>query len=160
MDKPEGFALQGRAANGVAASQPIATRTLAIQKDGTWYYAPALPAAQRAPSQVRSGLGVWLLKPHPAYGLDLPKNITEIYGTNGIVTASCNTTQSLQWSSESTDIDLGLVYYNYRHYNPLDGRWTGRDVIGEIGDYNIMSYVYVGGDVLGLLPTKFRFSSC
>ena len=34
------FAPQGRAGNGVPASQPtqpIATRPLAIQKDGTWY---------------------------------------------------------------------------------------------------------------------------
>ena len=23
------------------------------------------------------------------------------------------------------------MYYNYRHYNPIDGRWCGRDLIGE-----------------------------
>jgi len=115
LDKPEGFAPQGRAANGVAASHPVATRPLAIQKDGTWY----------------------------TYGLDLPKNITEAYGTNGgiktaytytpygQVTASGSVTQCLQWSSEYADTDLGLVYYNYRHYNPLDGRWTGRDQVAK-----------------------------
>ena len=26
------------------------------------------------------------------------------------------------------DAELGLVYYNYRYYNPLDGRWTRRDI--------------------------------
>ena len=25
------------------------------------------------------------------------------------------------------DAELGLVYYNFRYYNPLDGRWTRRD---------------------------------
>lgn len=25
------------------------------------------------------------------------------------------------------DSELGLVYYNWRHYNTLDGRWNGRD---------------------------------
>ncbi len=45
----------------------ILTRPLAIQKDGAWY----------------------------SYVLDLPKNITEVYGT-----------------------DLALIYYNYCHYTP------------------------------------------
>lgn len=45
---------------------------------------------------------------------------------------------------------------NYRHYNPLDGRWTGRDRIAEVGGFNIYSFVhgrvftewdYLGNDV-------------
>ena len=55
LDKPRSeFAPQGRAGNGVPASQPtqpVATRPLAIQKDGTWY----------------------------TYGWDLTKNICEVY---------------------------------------------------------------------------------
>ena len=35
-----------------------------------------------------------------------------------------------RFSSEFVDDTLGLVYYNYRHYNPSDGRWIGRDVLG------------------------------
>ena len=30
-------------------------------------------------------------------------------------------------TTEVHDNSLGLVYYNYRHYNPKDGRWLGRD---------------------------------
>jgi len=37
-----------------------------------------------------------------------------------------------------------LVYYNYRHYNPADGRWVGRDPIGESGGVNL--YGFVGND--------------
>jgi len=25
------------------------------------------------------------------------------------------------------DDELGLIYYNYRHLNPRDGRWISRD---------------------------------
>ena len=92
-------------------SQPVATRPLAIQKDGTWY----------------------------TYGWDLTKNICEVYGQHGYirtnysyspygeVTISGDVTQPMQWSSEYSDSEIDLVYYNYRHYSPLDGRWLGRD---------------------------------
>ena len=66
-------------------TQPIATRPLAIQKDATWYSAPARLASQDSRSQVCSRLGVWLLKSHPAYGWDLTKNICELYGSNGYI---------------------------------------------------------------------------
>ena len=32
-----------------------------------------------------------------------------------------------RFSSEFHDDTLALAYYNYRHYNPKDGRWLGRD---------------------------------
>ena len=92
-------------------TQPIATRPLAIQKDGTWY----------------------------TYGWDLTKNICEVYGPSGFirttytytpygtVTADGDVEQAIQWSSEMHDTELALIYYNYRYYNPQDGRWTKRD---------------------------------
>ena len=39
------------------------------------------------------------------------------------------------FSSEYHDDTLGLVYYNYRHYNPIDGRWINRDPIEKVGVY-------------------------
>lgn len=33
-----------------------------------------------------------------------------------------------------------MIYYNYRHYNPADGRWIGRDMLGEEASPNL--YVY------------------
>ncbi|MBR5522554.1 MAG: lipid II-degrading bacteriocin, partial [Akkermansia sp.] len=92
-------------------TQPIATRPLALRKDGTWF----------------------------AYGWDLTKNICEVFGPAGYirtaytyspygsVTASGDVTQPIQWSSEYNDTELGLVYYNFRHYNPMEGRWLGMD---------------------------------
>ena len=104
-------------------TQPIATRPLAIQKDGTWY----------------------------TYGWDLTKNICEVYRTSGTlgtsytytpygqVSAEGATEQPIQWSSEFNDTELGLIYYNYRHYNPVDGRWTGRDCLNIP---TIPAYIY------------------
>ena len=92
-------------------SQPIVTRPLAIQKDGTWY----------------------------TYGWDLTKNICEVYGQHGYIRTnysyspygevfiSGDVTQPIQWSSEYEDPEISIVYYNYRYYNPIEGRWTGRD---------------------------------
>ena len=106
-------------------TQPVATRPLGIRKDGTWY----------------------------TYGWDLTKNICEVFSSGGTiltaytytpygaVTANGNVTQPIQWSSEYSDSELGLVYYNYRHYNPADGRWTGRDQIEVIEVDNPYAYV-------------------
>ena len=38
--------------------------------------------------------------------------------------------------SEYHDDTLGLVYYNYRHYNPMDGRWVSKAPLGEKGGIN------------------------
>ena len=122
-------------------TQPIATRPLSIRINGTWYSAPARLASQDSRSQVCSRLGVWLLKSHPAYGWDLTKNICELYSTGGgiatsytyppfgKITSSGNVTQPIQWSSEYRDSELGMVYYNYRYYMPMKGRWINRDFL-------------------------------
>ena len=56
--------------------------------------------------------------------------------------------------------ELGLVYYNYRHLNPHDGRWISRDPIEEQGGWNLFAFVNNNGiiniDLLGLLS----FMSC
>ena len=105
-------------------TQPMAMRPLGIQKDGTWY----------------------------CYGWDLTKNICEVFGQAGyirttysytpygLVTEEGDVTQPLQWSSEYSDPELGLVYYNYRYYNPADGRWIRRDPMGFFGSLNAYGF--------------------
>ena len=51
-----------------------------------------------------------------------------------------NLTQPIQWSSECYDPKTALVYYNYRYYNPQDGRWTSRDPIGIKGEVNLYAF--------------------
>ena len=66
--------------------------------------------------------------------------------------AAGSTTQPIQWSSEFYDSELGLVYYNYRHYNPVDGRWIQFDYI----DLPQMLYLFAQNspvkmlDIIGL----------
>ena len=57
--------------------------------------------------------------------------------------------QSVQWSSEYHDAETGLVYYNYRYYNPRDGRWTRRD-IEEFSSLGAM-YGYLFNSPTGLI---------
>ena len=122
-------------------TQPETARPLAIRKDGTWY----------------------------AYGWDLTRNVTEIFGKAGYlrtvytytpygeVAAEGDVTQPIQWSSEYNDEELGLVYYNYRHLNPHDGRWISRDPIKEQGSWNLFAFVgnkiFNQSDILGLICT-------
>ncbi len=107
-------------------TQPVATRPLAIRKDGTWF----------------------------AYGWDLTKNICEVFGPAGYirtaysyspygsVTASGDVTQPIQWSSEYDDAELGLSYYNYRNYFAMDGKFLQRDKMSnEKNEKNKYSYV-------------------
>ncbi len=115
-------------------SQPVAARPLAIQKDATWY----------------------------VYGWDLTKNICEVFGSDGYiksvysytpygsVSAEGNVQQPLQWSSEFHDEELGLVYYNYRHYNPMDGRWVGRDPLSNVYK-NLSAYAYNGNRTIHII---------
>ncbi|MBR1981499.1 MAG: RHS repeat-associated core domain-containing protein [Akkermansia sp.] len=78
----------------------------------------------------------------PAPGMAYHRGSTLVaqrtYSPYGEVTANGDVAQPIQWSSEFNDTELGLVYYNYRHYNPMDGRWTGRDII-----FNTNPYCYV-----------------
>ena len=110
-------------------TQPTATRPLAIQKDGSWF----------------------------TYGHDITKNVWEVFGPSGYVrtsydyapfgavSATGDVTQPFQWSSEFYDSELALVYYNYRHYSPTDGRWLSRDPIEEQGGRNL--YAIIGNNV-------------
>ena len=43
-----------------------------------------------------------------------------------------------RFSSEYHDAPTFLVYYNYRHYTPLSGRWLGRDPASIKIDYQAM----------------------
>ena len=46
-----------------------------------------------------------------------------------------------RFSSEYADSETGLVYYNYRYYNPELGRWLSRDPIAEEGGENLYGFV-------------------
>ena len=105
--------------------EPTATRPLALMQDNTLY----------------------------CYGMDFNKNVTEVfdeqgtiaaaydYSPYGAVTSTGSLVQPVQWSGEMHDDDLALVYYNYRYYNPKDGRWINRDPIAEEGGWDLYGFV-------------------
>ena len=85
------------------------------------------------------------------YFHDGNKNVTDLVATDGTLRAHYNYTpfgvlisavdstsfpltsaNPFRFSSEVSDSSLGLVYYNYRHYNPILGRWVRRDPIAFV----------------------------
>ena len=130
-------------------SEPVATRPLIMQKYGEY---------------------------NLFYTHDGNKNISELvffqqangiaahyeYAPFGAVTATSRSTpvtaydfreyNPFRFSAECADGALGLLYYNYRHYNPVDGRWTSRDELPHVSNlYRLLSndgYNHI--DVLGL----------
>ncbi len=89
------------------------------------------------------------------YLADGNKNITQLINlTDGTITNKydytpfgklINEVESVEnpfkFSSEYNEIETGLVYYNYRYYNPKDGKWLNRDPIQEKGGFNIYEFV-------------------
>ena len=62
------------------------------------------------------------------------------YNVFGSLTASSGEyagENPFRFSSEYSDVETGLVYYNYRYYSPGLGRWLSRDPIEEQGGYNL-----------------------
>ena len=108
--------------------EPVATRILAMSlfdETGTWaedlYYTHDLLKNATALFGIRAGRRA--LYEYGPYG-----NILRMEGN----AAEDN---PFRFSSEYADDELGLVYYNYRYYNPQNGRWISRDLIPSRNPY-------------------------
>ena len=57
------------------------------------------------------------------------------------------------FSTKPADRVTGMLYYGYRYYDPVTGRWPSRDPIGERGGVNLYGFVGNNGinthDILG-----------
>ena len=78
------------------------------------------------------------------------------YAPFGAVAASVGERVSInpwRFSSEYAEDDTATVYYNYRHYEPVMGRWMSRDRIFEKSGKNIYQFTFnrpvASSDVLG-----------
>ena len=115
---------------------------------------------------------LWVQRPTGSYNFfcfhDGNKNVSELvsyqsvrgvpahyeYAPFGAVTAATTNTaftafnvaetNPFRFSSEYADDALGLVYYNYRHYNTADGRWMNYDRHNPFA-----GYVFVMNDGIG-----------
>ena len=81
-----------------------------------------------------------------------PRATTYDYLSFGGVAATGSKKSPVQWSAEVYDEELTLGYYNYRHFNPQDGRWINRDPIGIKGGLNL--YGFVGNRATSYIDVK------
>ena len=122
----------------------------------SYLWDPSEPEATRVLAMTRWEANGTQVKEHLYCMHDAMKNVTSLFGEargrralyeyrpyGGLVTSEGNMAQEnkFRFSSEYMDDELGLVYYNYRHLNPLDGRWISRDPIKEQGGWNLFAFV-------------------
>ena len=105
------------------------------------------------------------------YSFDQVKNVTELFDASGniaatydyapfgaLVSSTGNIANPITFSSEIYDAALGMQYYNWRLYNPLEGRLFNRDPIHENGGLNLYWFVQnsplMKADFLGLKTYK------
>jgi RHS repeat-associated protein len=97
---------------------------------------------------------------YDAFGREVRANGTTVAATNTPPGLTAGTAYAdalpFHFSSKFTDPESGLNYYGYRYYDPKDGRWLGRDPIGENGGMNLFGMLLNDTnnfiDVLGLAP--------
>ena len=73
------------------------------------------------------------------------------FGIQTVASGSAAAINPFQFSSEYFDSETSLVYYNYRYFDPLMGRWLSRDPIEEQGGYNL--YQFIENSPLDLFDT-------
>ena len=107
------------------------------------------------------------------YSHDGNKNVSEVVATDGVTCAHYEyapfgaelvmhgeEAQSNPWrfSSEYAEDDSATIYYNYRHHEPVMGRWLSRDPIEEIGGSSLYCFIaneFINGfDSLGAWKKK------
>ena len=138
----------------------------------SYLWDPSEPEATRVLSMTRWEANGTQVKEHLYCMHDAMKNVTSLFGEargrralyeyrpyGGLVTSEGNMAQEnkFRFSCEYMDDELGLIYYNYRHLNPRDGRWISRDPIMEQGGWNLFAFVgnkiFNQADILGLICT-------
>lgn len=123
---------------------------------GTWFWDPLEPMATRVLAMCTYNADKSIVSTRYV-AHDLLKNVSALFDSSGIRRAKFEytpygemlttegewaSTMPFRYSNEYCEEDLGLVYYNYRHYNPKDGRWISRDSIGEEDDVNLYGFVF------------------
>ena len=65
------------------------------------------------------------------------------YAPFGALTVSCGTSAEAnpwRFSSEYADDEIGCDYFNFRHYEPVEGRWLNGDPLGEDGGVLLFAF--------------------
>lgn len=95
-----------------------------------------------------------------SFTYDGNSNVSELLAANGTIVAHYEygpfgepvsatgpmaAQNTFQFSTKYTDSETGLIYYGYRYYSPITGRWIGRDPIEEAGGANLYGFIYNDG---------------
>ncbi len=127
-------------------SEPVATRPLAMllpENEDCYFTHDAMKNVDQIIDQYGNLRAQYEYSP---FG-----EVSEIYG---------GFENPFRFSSEYHDDELGLVYYNYRHYNPIDGRWIHRAPIAEKGGWNLYGFARnepLHGLILWGLQIKMKY---
>ena len=107
------------------------------------------------------------------YHTDANKNVTDLTDSAGAIVAHYEysplgqlvkssgayvNTNVITWSSEYTDRDTSLIYYNFREYDPKLGRWLSRDPIDEKEEIGL--YKFVNNNPINEHDNLGLFSCC
>jgi RHS repeat-associated protein len=88
----------------------------------------------------------------------------DAFGKTLTATGPAAQTNRYQFSTKPVEEESGLVYYGYRWYDPVTGRWPSRDPIEERGGVNLYGMVGNGAtiklDRLGLQSGSERCAEC
>ena len=121
-------------------TEPVATRPLVLQRQGGWNFFYTHDGNKNVSDVVsfQQARGV------PAHYEYAPFGAVTAATTNTAFTAfNVVETNPYRFSSEYSDDTLGLVYYNYRHYEQVIGRWLNFDFApSEIAGVNKYIYCY------------------
>ena len=137
----------------------------------SYLWDPTEPTATRVLMLTNWKNGGTTIDQHLCFMHDALKNVTSIFDDyqtrraryeyapfGRLIVAERNMAQESRFrvSCEYMDDELGLVYYNYRHLNPTDGRWINRDPIQEQGGWNLYAFIRnrinIEVDLLGKIP--------
>ena len=139
-------------------SEPVATRPLWMQRVSGTYNFFYFHDGNKNVSDVVSfqqARGVPAHYEYAPFGA-----VTAVVTNTAITTFNVAATNPYRFSSEYADDALGLVYYNYRHYEPVMGRWLSRDPLDSIVMSTSLSmYCFIDNDCcsydyLGLAAKK------
>ena len=74
-------------------------------------------------------------------------NLVELTDGSGTPISPAGLPSNYGFSTKPQDRVTGLLYYGYRYYDPVTGRWPSRDPIEEEGGLNL--YGFLGNNSLG-----------
>ena len=148
----DGYLCIARTENGTTdrflwnPTEPVATRPLAMVADGAAYL--YVHDANKNVSELvnaRTG-GIAAHYDYSAFGRTL------------VAAGPLAHRNPFRFSSEYADDATGLTYYNYRHHDPVHGRWLSRDLMGETDCANLYVFSCNAKDPIDILGL-YKFDS-